>query len=389
MHNQTEKLKALLETTKAITLERDLNKVLKLILQRGKELTHADTGALLLVDKDQKLWTEILIGPHQEDEYRHTIDEGITGWVARNKEPLLVPDVRSDERYIEWTHETKSELAVPMLYGNKLIGVLNVESFKGDAFEKSDCELLAALAGHAAIAIENARRFEIIQKANEELSANVMAWLGIVGSTWQHEIIQGIFAIETGIAILESYLPATYPDEIKATLEAINKDIQETKGVQPDFPHDDVMRSVNLNSVIETSVKKLTNRIEDKGIKIRLDLDEEIPSVKASHAWLEVVFNILIDNAIRAMADEGKLTFSSKVEEDGVKVEITDTGTGIPENIQKQLFKKRIGGARGFGVGLLLAKIILRRYRGDIKLSSTGPGGTTFALILPVETKTR
>ena len=164
MQNQPEKLRALLETTKAITSELDLNKVLNLILQRGKELTNADTRALLLVDKDQKLWTKKLIGPHKEEEDRYTIDEGITGWVARNKEPLLVPDVSSDERYIEWTPETKSELAVPMLYGKKLIGVLNVESFQLGAFEKSDCELLTALAGHAAIAIENARLYEELHK---------------------------------------------------------------------------------------------------------------------------------------------------------------------------------------------------------------------------------
>lgn len=97
MHNQAEKLRALLETTKVITSELDLTEVLKLILQRGKELTHADTGALLLVDRDQKRWTKKLIGPHKDDEYRHTIDEGITGWVARNRKPCCAPDVRSEK----------------------------------------------------------------------------------------------------------------------------------------------------------------------------------------------------------------------------------------------------------------------------------------------------
>lgn len=208
MQNQTEKLRALLETTKAITSELDLNKVLNIILQRGKELTNADTGALLLVDKDQKLWTKKLVGSHKEDEYRHTIDEGITGWVARNKEPLLVPDVSSDERYIEWTPETKSELAVPMLYGKKLIGVLNVERFQLGAFEKSDCELLAALAGHAAIAIENARLYEELNK-----QVKIVESLNKVGAkiTANIEQIPILREIAKGLnEIVEADIPLVY-----------------------------------------------------------------------------------------------------------------------------------------------------------------------------------
>lgn len=208
MQNQTEKLKALLETTKAITSELDQNEVLNLILQRGKELTQADTGALLLVDKDQKLWTKILIGPHQEDEYRHTIDEGITGWVAKNKEPLLVPDVSSDERYIEYTSETKSELAVPMLYGESLIGVLNVESSKFDAFKESDYEQLTALAGQAVIAIENARLYEELNKQVKTIESLHKVGAGITANI---ELIPILREIAKGLnEIVKADIPLVY-----------------------------------------------------------------------------------------------------------------------------------------------------------------------------------
>ena len=208
MQNQTERLRALLETTKAITSELDLNEVLNLILQRGKELTQADTGALLLVDKYQKLWTKILIGPHREDEYRHTIAEGITGWVARNKKPCLVPDVSSDGRYIEYTSETKSELAVPMLYGESLIGVLNVESSKFDAFKESDYEQLTALAGQAVIAIENARLYEELNKQVKTIESLHKVGAGITANI---ELIPILREIAKGLnEIVKADIPLVY-----------------------------------------------------------------------------------------------------------------------------------------------------------------------------------
>jgi GAF domain-containing protein/HAMP domain-containing protein len=91
---------------------------------------------------------------------------GITAWVASTGEPLLVPDVSQEPRYIHWPDaaETRSELAVPLKTKTLVIGVLNVESDRLNAFDESDLEVLQSLANQAAIAIENARLYEQAQQ---------------------------------------------------------------------------------------------------------------------------------------------------------------------------------------------------------------------------------
>ena len=88
-------------------------------------------------------------------------EEGITGWVASTGEPLLVPDVREDPRYV-WMHgsDTLSELAVPIKLKGQVIGVLDAQSGRVNGFDESDLSVLQSLADQAAIAIENARLYE-------------------------------------------------------------------------------------------------------------------------------------------------------------------------------------------------------------------------------------
>ena len=96
-------------------------------------------------------------------------EQGITGWVAATGEPLLVPDVSQDLRYIQMAESvSRSELAVPIKTKEKVIGVLNVQSEQLDAFDESDLTVLQSLADQAAIAIENARLFKAEQRRAEQ-----------------------------------------------------------------------------------------------------------------------------------------------------------------------------------------------------------------------------
>jgi signal transduction histidine kinase len=87
--------------------------------------------------------------------------EGITGWVAASGEPVLIPDVSLDPRYV-WMQgsSTRSELSVPLKVKGEVIGVLDVQSDGPDAFDKSDLLVLQSLAHQAAVAIENARLYD-------------------------------------------------------------------------------------------------------------------------------------------------------------------------------------------------------------------------------------
>jgi phosphoserine phosphatase RsbU/P len=92
---------------------------------------------------------------------------GIVGYAALHKQPVLVPDVSVDPRYIQVVDDCRSELAIPLLVKDRCIGVFDVESPELDAFNKEHVEILTSLASQAAVAIENARLYEEI-RSNEE-----------------------------------------------------------------------------------------------------------------------------------------------------------------------------------------------------------------------------
>ncbi len=89
-----------------------------------------------------------------------TGQEGIIGWVAANRIPLNVPDVHQDDRYVERVKGIGAEIAVPMLVGEKLVGVLDVQSTEVNAFSEEDLRTLSSIAAQAATAIERSRLYE-------------------------------------------------------------------------------------------------------------------------------------------------------------------------------------------------------------------------------------
>jgi phosphoserine phosphatase RsbU/P len=97
---------------------------------------------------------------------RVPLGEGLIGYAALHKEPVLVADVSEDPRYINVVPDVRSELAIPMMLKDRCIGVLDLESPELDAFTKRDVEILTLLASQAAVAIENARLYETV-RANE------------------------------------------------------------------------------------------------------------------------------------------------------------------------------------------------------------------------------
>lgn len=98
---------------------------------------------------------------------RVRLGEGLVGYAALHKQPVLVTDVSTDPRYIKVLDDVRSELVIPMLIKDRCIGVFDLESPEYDAFRKRDVEILRLLASQAAVAIENATLYEAV-RANEE-----------------------------------------------------------------------------------------------------------------------------------------------------------------------------------------------------------------------------
>ncbi|MHB8070121.1 MAG: GAF domain-containing protein [Desulfobaccales bacterium] len=156
-------LLALQEISRKTSSTMNLQKLLNVISASALKITRASSCALLLVDDDhQHLRIASQIGYEGFDDlesFRLRMGEGIAGWVAQHGVPLLVRYVSQEPRYVEVVKEVESELDVPLINENKVLGVLNVNSRNRAAFSEDDLKLLVIYAGHTASLINNARLY--------------------------------------------------------------------------------------------------------------------------------------------------------------------------------------------------------------------------------------
>jgi sigma-B regulation protein RsbU (phosphoserine phosphatase) len=163
-----EALETLAEVGREVASVLDLDQLFARIAQLTKRLIDYRTFGILLLNEADEL--EIKIAVHfgeKRDLPRVKLGEGIVGYAALHREAVLVSDVSEDPRYIKVVPDVRSELAIPMLVKDRVIGVVDLESPELDAFSKRDVEILTLLASQAAVAIENARLYEALS-ANEE-----------------------------------------------------------------------------------------------------------------------------------------------------------------------------------------------------------------------------
>ena len=156
-------LATLHETAVAATSTVDFEEVLERIIGTlERRLGFTNLALILLDEEDQRLKVRAGTGyaPEVVDRIQPLLGEGITGTVALTGEPLNIPDVAADPRYIRSDEDVKSELCVPLEVGGRVIGVLNVESVEPAAFADDDLRLLSTLAGQLAVIIENARLYQ-------------------------------------------------------------------------------------------------------------------------------------------------------------------------------------------------------------------------------------
>lgn len=150
----------LLEVGKSLSSTLELEEVLKRIIQSVKQVVTCDAVGIFLVHKKTQEVEQFEIegyDPTLEADLNLKIGQGLIGWVAKTGEPVIVPDVSQDERYINARLASRSEMVVPIVSDGTILGVFNLESNQLNAYHQEDLELLTAFASQAAVSIERAR----------------------------------------------------------------------------------------------------------------------------------------------------------------------------------------------------------------------------------------
>jgi len=169
---QTQELAIFHDVAKALTSSLDLDSILQTIMDKMAEYFRPDTWSLLMVDDQREdLYFAIAVGSAAEalKNVRLKVGEGIAGYVAKNGERLIVPDVYTDPRFAkridEMTRwETRSIICFPLRSRLRVLGVIQLVNVDMEHFGEQEIFFLQSLCDYAAIAIENARAVEKIQE---------------------------------------------------------------------------------------------------------------------------------------------------------------------------------------------------------------------------------
>jgi phosphoserine phosphatase RsbU/P len=169
---RSELLDFLLEVTTAMGSTLDLDQLLANVAEIVRRVVPFELFAILLYsERRQDLRIRYAVG-HRDEVVKNlsvTLGEGITGAAALQREPILVSDVRRDERYLNALDAVRTEMAVPMLARNKLVGVIDIQSTRVEAYTEHDRALLRLIASRVGVTIDNARLYRRVERQNRTL----------------------------------------------------------------------------------------------------------------------------------------------------------------------------------------------------------------------------
>ncbi|HWY54284.1 MAG TPA: sensor domain-containing diguanylate cyclase [Terriglobales bacterium] len=171
-----QKISMLYDASQAVLSTFDLDEVLQQILTIARDYFHLQNVAILLREKDE-LYVRCQVGWDEgQDKIRLPIGTGITGTAAHQKRPIYAADVSKDERYILSAKNTCSELAVPLMVRDHVVGVLDCQSANLNHFDSETIDLLTLFSTQASMALQNARLYSLERHRASQLEAiNVIA----------------------------------------------------------------------------------------------------------------------------------------------------------------------------------------------------------------------
>src|SRR5271155_19603 len=203
---QAETLLLLNEVGRETSSILDVEELLRRAAEQIKRVIDYQILSLMLYDEGQKVFRhrlDVKHGQRVQGKMRVAVSEGIVGAAATLKEPVVVPDVTVDPRYVMVNPETRSELAIPMMHKGKVIGVLDLESPQLNYFTEDHVQTLSILAANLAVSLENARLYEQVARDEARLERDLQAAKRIQGA-----LLRPVPTEDYGLDIAARYLSA-------------------------------------------------------------------------------------------------------------------------------------------------------------------------------------
>jgi signal transduction histidine kinase len=299
----------------------------------------------------------------------------------------MIADVRKDARHFgkigqTTQFETYSLLGVPLITKDKVIGVLEALNKRQGEFTPADQDLLSALGGQAAAAIENTRLFQQSDLISE----------------FVHELRTPLSSLNTAAHLLNRpELSDEQRERMITTIQGETLRLSEMASAFLDLARLESgrvqfnMESFELPPVLQESAAILRARALEKEQQLTLAHPPDLPPLVADRNKVKQVVINLLSNAVKYTPARGAIHLSAEADEQEMRILVRDTGRGISPEGLAHLFQKfyRVPGsekiAPGTGLGLSICKKIIEGHGGEIGVHSQVDEGTTFIVHLPLK----
>jgi K+-sensing histidine kinase KdpD len=375
-------LETLLVLSRVLSSTLDLPTLLDLIVKSGREMTNSEGCSILLRDtKNGELYFEAASGGAREiKRVVVPMDSSIAGWVCQTGKALLIGDTSQDTRFyrqadVESSYTTRSILAVPLKVKDKLIGCLEAINKKdGEPFDEDDAEILSTLASQAAIAVQNARLFE----QSDQIAQMVHELRTPLTSIVAYSELLMRAGLEPATTV---EFAGTIHSESTRLAQFIN-DFLDLARLQSGRTRI-ACQAVDTRLVVRESVQLMQPKAAECGLSLSCSVPDDLPMMRGDPARLKQILLNLISNAIKYNRPGGRVEVSVEPRETDLRLQVRDTGKGIPPEALPHVFDKfyRVpdaeGWATGTGLGLSIVKQLVEAHGGKIDIQSQVDVGTT------------
>jgi signal transduction histidine kinase len=359
----------------------------------------------LLDSETQTLEIKAAAGLKHEwrEKARLQVGDGIMGRVAATGETIYVPDVFQIDDFIFFDQSFHSLLTVPLIFKNQVIGTLSVDHTQTDAFSADDERLVTIAAAQAAVAIENARLFADLQdratslaQAYEELK-EIDRMKDELAQNISHELRTPLTFVRGYVDLLLSGDMGPLNPRQRQSLEIAS---QKTAIVSHLVNNIMLLQQLDysplqlaLTDVVRTArevVATAQDAADKQNVSLQMQSPSQPPLVLADPVRLKLVFQHLIENAIKFSPNGGAVQVELEDQAELVFVSIRDQGIGIARDKLDQIFERFYqidSSARrrfeGAGLGLTIVKRIIEAHGGTIGVKSRLGKGSEFYFDLP------
>jgi PAS domain S-box-containing protein len=363
-------------------------------------LLNAESGELVLAAGSGDAGQQMV-----QQGWRIDLDQprSIVAHAARARKGIIVNDVRKETGFLPnaLLPATRSELAVPMISGNRLLGVLDVQSDVVNYFTQDDVRIQSALAGQVATALQNAtlyqEQLETAEKLREfdRLKSEFLA-------SMSHELRTPLNSIIGFADVLLEGIDGELNERMREDVQLIRNSGQHLRELIGDILDMSKIEAGMMDLRYETfDPSELRHEIEgfartqlltyDKVLEFKMNVSEEVGIIEADVTrFKQVLFN-LVSNAIK-FTRQGSVTLSLSIEDEALLVRVADTG--IDEDDVPIIFEqfRQVDGsltrtAGGTGLGLPITKSLVELHGGEIWVESEVGAGTTFCFTIPVQAR--